>query len=190
MSANQLQTPVDATEIAVSETVKQVYAEALGLLRRRRELSRRILSLRKIMKSLGDLATNNTLIGCDSGHTTGPRAAERAKLCHDSIVSKRIVRHMESTRQGPSQPLKVALARACRIALLEAGGTASPNEIRRLIIRRGSFWFADAGSADREIMRTLRTMTESGEVRLLEDNSQLLWQRTASVRETETSCRS
>jgi hypothetical protein len=184
------QTPAGASEIAVSETVKQVNAEALDLLIRRRHLSRRILHLKKIMKGLRELATNNKLIGCDSGRTTESRAAERAKHGNDTIPSEHTVRLKESSRPVRSWALKVALVRACRIALLEAGGTASPDEIRRLIIRRGSFWFADAGSADREIIRTLGAMTDTGEVRPLEDNSRLLWERIAPEQETETSSRS
>jgi hypothetical protein len=96
---------------------------------------------------------------------------------------------MGSSPSGRSRHLQVTLTRACRIALLEAGGAASTDDIHRLIVRRGSFSFSLAayGSADAAIIRTLKAMTRSGEVRRIETLSQLLWQQTAQDRESWTS---
>ncbi len=184
MSANQLQTPAVAHAIAVSETVKQVNAEALELLLRRKQLNQRILRLRKIMRGLGNLATN--AIVADSAPTTQARATERQKRRKDTMPSRRTGGQRESSLPGWSRPLKVALARACRIALLEAGGAASTDDIRRLIVRRGSFSFplVAYGSADAAIIRTLKAMSHRGEVRRIARVSESLWQGTAQDRES------
>jgi hypothetical protein len=184
MSANQLQTPAVAYEIAVSETVKQVSAEALELLTRRKQLNQRILRIRRTMRGLGNLATK-AIVG-NSAPTTQARAAERDQLRNHTIPSRRTGGQMDSSLPGWSRSLKVALTRACRIALLEAGGTASTDDIRRLIVRRGSFTFplATYEAADAAIIRTLKAMTHSGEVRGLAHVSESLWQRTAQDRES------
>lgn len=181
MSANQLQTPAVGNAIAVYETVKQVNAEALDLLTRRKQLNQRISQIRRIMKSLGNFATN-AVVG-DSAPTIQVCATE---FRTDTIPSGRTCGQIESSLPGLSRPLKLALTRACRIALLEAGGTASTDDIRRLIVRRESFSFplAAYGSADAAIIQTLKTMAHSGEVRRIARTSESLWQRTVRDRES------
>ena len=189
MSANQLQTPVGASEIAISETLKQVKAKALELLLRRRQLNRRISRLNKTMKGLRDFATVETFMGCDSARPAQACAKEPARPQNYTRSRGDAGGRMGSSPSGRSRHLQVTLTRACRIALLEAGGAASTDDIHRLIVRRGSFSFSLAayGSADAAIIRTLKAMTRSGEVRRIETLSQLLWQQTAQDRESWTS---
>ena len=77
------------------------------------------------------------------------------------------------------------MRRACRIALMEAGGAASLDEIRALIIRRGSFAFLESGSSDSEILQTLIRMGVSGEVRCLQNHPQPVWERIAPPEELD-----
>ncbi|HTR65840.1 MAG TPA: hypothetical protein VMH85_08710 [Terriglobales bacterium] len=53
---------------------------------------------------------------------------------------------------------RTRLARAVRIALLEAGGAASAEEIYARIVRRGSFFFGDTGVAVEEVARVLEAV--------------------------------
>lgn len=68
------------------------------------------------------------------------------------------------------------LKRACRIALAEAGGPASPEDLRARIARRGSFPFTNAEGPIAAIARTLRSMAEQGEVRRHEDGQNGRWE--------------
>jgi len=77
------------------------------------------------------------------------------------------------------------LRRACRIALLEAGGGASLDEIRILIVRRGSFAFMESGPSDSVILQTLIRMRARGEVRCLENDPQKVWERITPPEEVD-----
>jgi hypothetical protein len=155
MPANRAQIPSAVSAIAVSETVKQVSAKAFDLSTRRKEIVRRIGFLNNVMKRLRDVATHTTNIDCA------------------------IVPTAFGDVTDPSTDPKSELTRACRIALVEAGGRASIDEIRRRIVRRESFWFADPGSAKAAIHEILKAMTVSGEVRRLDNGSKSLWLRNA-----------
>lgn len=185
MPAIQFQTSSAVSQSAVSETVKRVNAKALDLLTRRTEINRRIRCLHQVMRGLRDLATNATFNGCDA--TPPACATERTGPGNNSTPREHTVGQMWSPLPGQSQHLPAGLTRACRVALMEAGGTASPDEIRTRIVRRGSFSFADSGSAEAEIIQTLEAMTDDGEVRRLDDSPQSLWQRIAPLRESDTS---
>jgi hypothetical protein len=53
--------------------------------------------------------------------------------------------------------------RACRIAFLEVGGTATPKELYSAIVRRGSFSFGvHDGDAITAIVRTLTSVAGAG----------------------------
>lgn len=57
------------------------------------------------------------------------------------------------------------LKRACRIALLEAGGAANAEQIYSLIVRRGSFVFPDSSEqALHSVVHALSTMHQAGEL--------------------------
>lgn len=187
MSTTRFQTSSAVSESAVSETAKRVHAKALDLLTRHAEINRRIRCLQQVIQGLRGLATNATFNGCDAVAPAPPRATEQTRPGNNSTPREHTVGQMWSPPPGRSKHLQAGLTRACRIALMEAGGTASPDEIRTRIVRRGSFSFADSAFADAAIIRTLNSMTDGGEVRRLEDGPQSLWQRIAPARESDTS---
>jgi hypothetical protein len=185
MPAIRFQTSSVETEHAVSETMKRVNAKALALLSRRTEINRRIRYLHKVMKALHDLSTNPSFNGSDGGP---PKSAiERTRPVDNSASREPTTDQLRSSHPRQLQPPPTGLTRACRIAFMEAAGTASADEIRTRIVRRGSFSFSDSGSADAETIRTLTAMTDGGEVRRLAGSPQSLWQLTAPVSEGDTS---
>jgi hypothetical protein len=177
MSTARFQTLPDLSESAIAETVKQVNAQALDLLSRRSEINRRIRHLHQVMKGLRDLATRKTCNGSDETPPTG--SAERNRL-DDCTSRARAFRESRPHASCRSKNQIEELTRACRIALMEGEGTASTDEIRWRIIRRGSFSFADSRVAETSILRTLQAMSHGGEVRQVDNNSESLWQRTAA----------
>ena len=69
------------------------------------------------------------------------------------------------------------LSRACRIALLEAGGQATTERIYTLIRHRGSFSFdALASDPKSDIARALHLMSMAGEVQQLSNDPRSAWQ--------------
>jgi hypothetical protein len=184
MLAIRFQTSPAVSESAVSETAKRVHAKALDLLTRRAEIKRRIRCLQQVIQGLRDLATSATFNGCD---TAAPaRANKRTRHGNNSKPRGRTVGPMRPPLPGRSKHLPAGLMRACRIALMETGGTASPDEIRMRIVRRRSFSFADSGFANAAIIRTLNAMGDDGEVRRLGEGFQSLWQRIVPARESDS----
>jgi hypothetical protein len=68
------------------------------------------------------------------------------------------------------------LKRACRIALAEVGGPASPEDLYARIARRGSFPFTSVEGAISAIARALISMAEQGDVRHLDDGQHGRWE--------------
>jgi hypothetical protein len=178
MSTARFQTLPDLSESAIAETVKQVNAQALDLLSRRSEINRRIRHLHQVMKGLRHLATRTTCNGSDETPPTG--TAERNRLDDNCTSRARAFRESRPQAKCKSKNQIEELTRACRIALMEGEGTASTDEIRWRIIRRGSFSFADSRVAEMSILQTLQVMSDGGEVRQVHNNSESLWQRTAA----------
>lgn len=168
-----------ASQSAVSETVQRVNAQALDLLTQRIEINLRIRRLHKMVDGLRHLATNATFNGCQ----TAPPACAMERTNSHNGTSRRRRKTGQALHPLPgwSRKMLASLTRACRIALMEAEGAASLFEIRRRILRRGSFFFADSTSADAAIVRALRAMDDSGEVRRVGDGSQSRWERTATM---------
>jgi hypothetical protein len=180
MSAARFKTLPNPSESAIGETVKQVTAQARDLLSRRSEINRRIRHLHQVMKGLRDLATEAT---CNGSEETPPAGARSRKWLDENRTSRaRAFSDSRTHARSRSKNQIEELTRACRIALMEGEGTASTDEIRWRIIRRGSFSFADSELAHAQvaILRTLQAMSNCGEVRQVENNSESLWQRTAS----------
>ena len=170
------QTALAIAESAVSETVKRVNAEAFDLLTRRSEINRRIRSLQQVVQGLHDLVISN-------GTTTDGVQRES----EEQTTFRRDGRFMRRTlRREPAHP-QADLIRACRIALMEAGGIAPADEIRARICRRGSFSFSDSTFAEATIIRTLEQLEDRGEFRRVERNGQSLWQRLGAQEEGDTS---
>src|SRR5271169_4744078 len=138
---------------AVSETVRRVNAQALALLTRRAEINRRIQSLHRVVQGLRDLATSTLRDARDTApeRAMDPLHTEQTRRTHgpgdnSSPLEQGIVGRQSQlpVQSGLTAP---GLSRACRIALMEAEGAASLDEIRSRIARRGSFTFSHSGVA-------------------------------------------
>ena len=157
-------------ECAVASTVRLVREEAVHLLHRRSELNRRIRELRRLIRGLQYLAD--------------PECDERTSVRRSEHISA-----ATGTNSHPpvlSRHCSAVLKRACRIALLDAGGAASTEEIQQRIVRRGSFSFADARSASTAILKTLESMTDDGELFCTDSGQHLLWQRTVPAQDANS----
>lgn len=87
------------------------------------------------------------------------------------------------------------LRRACRIALLEAGGAANAERIYSLIVRRGSFVFSDSNEQALDaVEHALSTMHEAGELSLSNEDqtscSRVVFQMDADCSDAPESVRS
>jgi hypothetical protein len=186
MPAARSQISLTLTESAVAETVKRVNAQALALLTRRVEINRRIRSLHRMVHGLRDLAASHpyTPTAAAPQHATLMPSTEQANEESEardtnSSHESKIGRTRSGLRSQSRHELAV-LSRACRIALMEAGEPASPDEIRLRIDRRGSFAFHNSESANAAITRTLSVMRDSGEARCVScvtSGPQSFWQR-------------
>lgn len=99
------------------------------------------------------------------------RAELEEQLIAESIRNRRPVGHRAFTRPSPNHAEDAQrdvyddLMRACRIALMEAGGTATPHQVQSLIERRGSFSFARVPeSASDSVQQILDIMYRAGEL--------------------------
>jgi hypothetical protein len=103
----------------------------------------------------------------------------------DSRKKKRRISRTKSrrppnaTRRARAQQifhLHEELARACRIAFLELGGSATPDELYAAILRRGSFSFpAIENKPTVSISHVLVSMAQSGEAVSSNEGSQSRW---------------
>ena len=131
---------------APAYVAERVHAELHQLLRLRQEIEERMRSL------------SHTLLGLQLGvgrRTRGslsPRSplstAGSANAVHAGV---RITPHGGRSR----------LKRACRIALLEAGAAASPQEIYARILRRGSYFFGEGEPPIQAVARALASVTRT-----------------------------
>lgn len=188
MAAIQSETSSTSGESAVFETVRRVNAEALCLLMRRSEINRRIRRLHRLMHGLRHLATKNESSG-DNGATQESAAnqpARKKSCCGSGPREQTAIERQPLSAAGFSNPLG-QLRRACRIALMEAGGSASLDEIRSRIVRRGSFSFSDSGLSESAIIQALDLMATNADVRGLEIGPQSVWQHMTPAVEIDTS---
>jgi hypothetical protein len=183
MATVQPGTSSPAHESALFETVRRVNAEALSLLTRRSEINRRIRGLHRLMHGLRDLAAKTDSSRGDrsthlnsAGQPCGEKTASLPTCCGNVLLERKVSEKQPLPLGGSKNPLG-QLRRACRIALMEAGGTASLDEIRSRIVRRGSFSFPDSGLSESVIVQTLDSMAASAEVRCQQNGAQLVWQR-------------
>lgn len=179
MSAIEFQIPPAAIESAVSETVKRMNASAHDLMVRRAEINRRIHRIQRMMEGLRALAVSQTCIRSDARPAEPKHEVSRfgpndsiGKHANGGALDRQLLNGAKQSEPG--------LSRACRIALLESS-TASLEEIRERIVRRGSFSFAEPPSADATIVLTLNLMAAVGEIRCVEIENQKCWQRIATA---------
>jgi len=130
----------------VSGVVQRAYVELQQLFEQRRAIKRRMKSLRQALRGLqqgvGGAAQSSDAVAVSAE----PRDAT-------TTPDLRCNSRSEHSPRGGSR-----LQRACRIALLEAGGTASAEEIYLRILRRGSFSFRYRESPVIAIARVLTTL--------------------------------
>lgn len=184
MPAIRFQTSSVVSKSAVSETVRRVNATALDLLTRRAEINRRIRCLHQVVQGLRDLGSRD-LATVTASHANNERSASESEA-NTYSPREHIAGRRRSPWAGGSKHMLAGLSRACRIALMEAGGAASLDEIRSRIIRRGSFSFTDSAFASAAMLRTLHAMTDAGEIRRLEEGPQSRWQRISPTGEIDS----
>ncbi len=168
-------------EAVLLDTFEGIRAEALDLLARRSEINRQIRGLYKFLHCLESLSvTNQRCTTVETGEKLTGIA--RTSVPSLSVDESRPVGQQLSRQTGPSRLSQHGrLRRACRIALLEAGGTASLEQIRQLIVRRESWAFAESGATVQLIVETLHRMEMSGELRCVESHSSTLWEQVAAL---------
>lgn len=172
---------------AVHKILKRISAQALTLRSRRSEINRRIRDLHQLLHSLGDHSTKPERF-MSPGSGTGRRSREQpsnSRLRDKGSLPGCMTLHRPSRPSRPSKHVLARLRRACRIALLEAGGVASLDEIRVLIARRGSFAFDEPGSSGSALLQTLHSMRVSGEVHCLENHPPSVWERITLAEEVD-----
>jgi hypothetical protein len=152
---------------SLSEVTKLVQTELQGLLERRIAIRRRTRSLQQVLRGLQQGVGGDSLydLSTEVPLAKTPCASERQ-------AGRNVVR----PRRPPSNDACVSLRRACRIALLEAGGEASPQQIYSYIARRGSFSFANLEYAGGTIVQMLHIMAKDGETRTLDGAPCSRWQ--------------
>jgi hypothetical protein len=185
MSTSELKTSSASIESALSETMKRINENAIRLFARRAEINWRIRSLQQVMRGLQELAAKGAFPEPGAQSTDAAPAKEQPMLHHGWL--RCTGGEIEPGLLSGSKHATLKLARACRIALMEAGGAAPLAEIHARIDRRGSFSFADGESPDEAILCALNAMTDDGELRRLEGRNQFLWQRTGIGQEIDTS---
>ena len=173
-STEYLQPSVRAS---ASEVARLVALEMSELHSRYREVTMRIRKLRIAMGALQELDTannkqpeilveggtldNETNKSCPSKQTEGRRP--------DSMSGVQTVRRSRTQSSD--------LARACRIALMEAVDPVSEGDVYSRILRRGSYCFGSPTFAMLHIAKELNAMVEDGDLDLVGDSSKPLWQR-------------
>jgi hypothetical protein len=131
----------------VGQLLEVLQSELSDLSKKRQDIARRIRILDKTLRGLRAGVGQNFL---------APKAATASP-------------RLEQNDLNPTLP---QLSRACRIALAEAGGPASPEEIHARILRRGSFSFVRNEAAIATIAQVLDSMATQGDARRLHDRPQ------------------
>ena len=150
-------------QVSVQNIVTQMLVEMDELAKLRAELGRRRRRLLRLRYSLRQ----------EGGRSVGFAAG--------GLKSPRLQNYVNRTRAKAqkSRRLHNELRRACRVAFLEAGGVATPDQIYSLIVRRSSFSFADIGEEPAAaITRTLRIMAQAGEARCITSDLNCAWKFT------------
>jgi hypothetical protein len=125
-----------------------------------------------IQQEIDQLLNQKTILRRRAGNLRSQLAAARLPQACDPVVSAAKVRTRARSRRAATRSFNDAtlhscdkLMRACRIALMDAGGTADADQIHSLIVRRGSFDFSDLSTPSLDsIMRALKMMYEAGEL--------------------------
>jgi hypothetical protein len=172
----QLSTGVSAHDSAPPPTVEEVSAASAELnspLLRRVKLSNDIARMRRLLRRLVRNANSHRLGGrsreeyLSTGRSTSPHRRRHP-------IAKRILR--QSPRNVRSTgPARSELARACRIALMEATESVSVETIYDRIERRESFSCVGYKHPFRAIVLAMSAMVKRGEASLLSEAGHRRW---------------
>jgi hypothetical protein len=193
--ATQPDTSSAMSRDAVQKTLRRISAEALSLLARRSEINGRIRDLHQLLHRLGSSSTESSTesstktvrfvgAGADTRWRSAGQTTNSPLYDKEAQPGCTVLRSRSRPSSLPKHMLP-RLRRACRIAILEAGGMASLEEIRVLIARRGSFAFVESDPSDSVILQTLIRMRVSGEVRCLENHPWPVWHRITPPEEVD-----
>jgi hypothetical protein len=150
----------DSLHALVQRVLTLLRAELDELAGRKAELERRKRKLLRLRYSLLAGALRSPAFG--AGSLKSPRQR------------KRVERAKSNARKSRRQHKE--LTRACRIAFLDAGGSATPDQIYWLIVRRRSFSFIDLDEEPASaIARTLHLMAETGEATCITNDPNSCW---------------
>jgi hypothetical protein len=173
MPTSVLNAPPATIETAVSATIECINASAIDLVAKRAEIDSRIRRLQQVVRGLRYLEARKAF------DTRYAQPVDSDPSDADPSEEPPVRRNPRRSRDGGAM---TALARACRIALMEAESAAPLEEIQARIVRRGSFLFSDSESFAETIICTLNAMTDHDELRRFKNGGQLLWQRIVTAR--------
>lgn len=159
---------------SVSEVLKLAHGELRELRAHYRAVTERIRKLRIVVDALGELDDQGTRADGEenlrsSGHRPNFNSNRTSAIGNYSREKNKPQKRIRS--------LNPDLCRACRIALMETLEPASPEDVYRRIVRRGSFRFATPESARSSIVRELHALYDGGELERIEGSRATLWQR-------------
>jgi hypothetical protein len=163
------------SQTSVCKVVKFVHDELYGLLTQREGIEKRIRNLRQVVNGLRRFAEQPAL-----------RAHSDQGLPSEELDTERDGRKIPSQLSHQLGLEPANLRRACRIALMEATGPASLEEIHSRIARRGTCPTISWELVHPLLVGALNGMTENGEVRCLASGSSVRWQRIESSNEEGT----
>jgi len=168
--------PQGGTQNSVVEVLRLAGIELRDLLARHRHVTSRIHTLRIAVDALRELEAdpvNRESARAQHGSTSRPSASSQNKTTANTSLYSRDT----SRRRRTARTENTELRRACRIALMETDNSVSNEEVHARIVRRGSFFFADAESPAFMIAEQLSAMAEDGEICRVTEKSKSLWQR-------------
>jgi regulator of replication initiation timing len=149
----------ESQESSVQCVVRQLQLELDELLDRKARIKLRMRNLRVRLRSL----------------ERGASGALRKKHRRSQSLTRR-------AQADKLRELQEELYRACRIAFLELGGTATPEALHLAIVRRGSFSFAALQEEPiAAIIRTLTEMAQSGEATCSTNGSEPQWRHNQNL---------
>lgn len=146
---------------AARRLINSMQAELDKLTERKAQLRRRMRGLRRMLKVFPAKPARNLASEPDCLKPRQPR---------------RLRQTLKRAEGRESRQLCDKLKRACRIAFLEAGGTATPDEICSSIMRRNSFSFTSADEPPAVvIIRILNLMSQTGETQCVSSDQYSFW---------------
>jgi hypothetical protein len=162
-----------AEQASIFEVVKLVDTELHDLLARREEINSRIQNLHQVIHGLREVVRVPALVA------SKPATNESVQRQENIASAGRGKPSLLSEKRIALSQNQIRLARACRIALMEAEGAASLEEIYSRIVRRDSFSFINFELAAPALLRVLNAMSMVGDrdICCLNDGSRRRWGR-------------